>query len=1631
VFFPKLSQVATRDVITLEDSHTIQEAVHLMYEHNIRDVIVEGSSGLRILTARELIEFRVLGIDFATPLKNTALNNVPQMSPDASVVDGLAVIKNHPDEHLCLVENGKLCGIVSYTDLASCLDPQHLAQTKSIGELVRMTRVIRVRPHDTVEWTFLELNRVKQAAAIVVDDEAHPIGIITQSDIIDLLDHEWQSDKTVEQAMTSPLITFQESMTLQEALTLSRKKRIKRLVVVDSENRISGILHQKDLVALVYQDWSDLLQNQKRQLKTERDLFAGGPVSVIIWRAESGWPVEFVSDNISNLLGYRAEDLTAEHFKFVDIVHPEDLKRISKEVGRYVSERRLFWEQHYRVIDNQGKSHWLYDYTRAEYDEDGELVKLYGYLLDQTEQVKTRKTLEQTQERLASIINQSNQIIWEIDANGLYTFISPAVENVLGYQPQELINKVHYYKLHPESNREQFKVETLDLLARGVSINDLENPMQAKNGEVLWFSTTGQPVLDRQGRVIGYRGVDIDITDRKMVEQKIAESEERWRSVLESTDQGVWDWNAQSNKVYFSDKWKTMLGYQVDEVGNDLDEWSSRVHPEDLAKVEADLQAHFEGKTDCYENVHRVLTKSGEYKWILDRGRVLSRDVDGNPLRVIGTHTDVTERREEKERLNRIAENVPGMIYQFVLYPDGRSAFPYCSQGVESIYGVKPEQIKDDAALVYQSVHPEDLPRVNDSILTSAKDLSIWRDEYRCIIPQKGEIWVSGQATPTRQEDGSVLWHGYIFDITEQKKAQQTIEQQQQRLAKAQQVAKLGSWELDHASGDLVWSDELFRIFELDAKTFKPSYQAFLDAIHPDDREMVQKAYKDSIANQTLYAIDYRLLMPDGRVKWVREIAENEFDAQGQQVKSHGTVQDITEQFQVEQKLKLSESRYQDLVENHPYMINRYLPDTTMVFVNKSMAQFFGTTAANMQGQRWIEFLPEEMRDQAMLGIEACSPENPTGLMINEVTRFDGQTRKIKWNNRAFFNEQGQPTHFQSVGFDITEQLEAEQAIKREREKAEEANRAKSEFLANMSHEIRTPMNAVLGLSELVLKEALPPKARLRITKILQSGRALLDVINDILDFSKIESGQLEIKAQPFYLDNLLAHLSSLFGELAGAKHLKLVWDVQADLPEAFNADEVRLRQVLTNLLGNAIKFTQQGEVRMHIKLLKQDNHQAWLLFEVHDTGPGISQQDIDKLFRPFSQVDTTNTRQYGGTGLGLVISQRLVTAMGGGQIKIKSELGQGSCFSFSLPMAFCNDEQIAKLKHFDSHLMQTRNHLTGQVLLVEDNEINQEVAREMLINMGLNVYLANDGEQAVEMVKARNFDAVLMDIQMPKMDGYQATKAIRQFNPDVPIIALTAAAMVEDQQKANEAGMNAHLGKPIESTKLYHVLSQWLEEKAAIPHRVSSDDSLLFDMDGFDIDQGLSLLQGNRSLYIRLLTKFADQLHSQFMPLPSRLADLELSTDDENWREAQTLAHGLKGVAGNLGAVHLAELATYIDQQLKERQPISPRTVKAIEGAMLQAEQAIRHATSGQDKNSDSAPAERVVNVQSAREQLTKLMQTVKQSEYVAYQDIDELFQLLPIEYDAIKVPLITAIEQFDFEQANQLLTELSSSLK
>jgi two-component system CheB/CheR fusion protein len=488
----------------------------------------------------------------------------------------------------------------------------------------------------------------------------------------------------------------------------------------------------------------------------------------------------------------------------------------------------------------------------------------------------------------------------------------------------------------------------------------------------------------------------------------------------------------------------------------------------------------------------------------------------------------------------------------------------------------------------------------------------------------------------------------------------------------------------------------------------------------------------------------------------------------------------------------------------------------------------------------------------------------------------------------------------------VAELEKTQQHLQEARELAEAANLAKSSFLANMSHELRTPMNAILGMTDVALGEELPPMVRDCLQTARESADVLLELLNEVLDLSRIESGKLVLEDTPFNLREMLVAVMKLFHVRAREKGLELAYDVPGEIPWLVG-DPLRLRQILVNLLGNAIKFTERGEVAVRVKVVSQTPEEAVLVFAVSDTGIGISQEDQQRVFVPFTQADASTTRRYGGTGLGLAIARNLA-AMMHGELCLESELGRGSTFYFTVRLGIHTEPQEPARKRYGLARSEGCPRIgslprTLSILLAEDNPSNQKVAQYVLSKQGHMVEIVENGERAVELVKQRSFDVVLMDVQMPGMDGFEATAAIRAL-PDrdkakVPIIAMTAHAMKSDEERCLAAGMDAYLSKPISVDELVGKLAEVTGPDAA---------SMVVPAPVFDLDEALTRCFGKRAVFQQMV---------DFFPKESTdlLGQMRTAIANSDMEEAGRLAHQLKGTVVYLGARPAADAVRQFEQ--------------------------------------------------------------------------------------------------------------------
>lgn len=683
-------------------------------------------------------------------------------------------------------------------------------------------------------------------------------------------------------------------------------------------------------------------------------------------------------------------------------------------------------------------------------------------------------------------------------------------------------------------------------------------------------------------------------------------------------------------------------------------------------------------------------------------------------------------------------------------------------------------------------------------------------------------------------------------------------------------------WLRDIKDNSLIYVSPAYeKIWGLSCDSFYKNSASFIDVIHPDDRDRVLRIYENIKVNPVPSEYEYRIVRDEGKIRWIRARYNPVFDSNGNVFRYSGIAEDITERKKFENELKNknselvnlneqfratlkeletvneelistnnslleSEEKFRNLTESSPVAIMIH-QGSKWVYTNRVGVEISGYTEDELYAMNFWEFVDPEyqplIRERGLL--RQLSDDFSMSYEF-PITSKDGSYKwvSLKGNSITY---RGKPAAMISV-IDITarklaedELIETNKQLESALERAQEfavaaegANIAKSQFLANMSHEIRTPMNGIIGVISLLLDTEVTDEQRKFIEIMQSSGDNLLAIINQILDLSKIESHKFELDIHSFNLQTAMYDIAEVLALKASKKNLNFNFKIDDSVPCSLTGDSGRLRQVLTNLSHNAIKFTDDGSVDINIFMTGESENDVKLRFEVKDTGVGISYEHIKDLFVPFMQIDGGMNRKYGGTGLGLAISKKIVDLMGG-EIGVESNEDKGSLFWFTVVLGK-QFEHVASHSEKKSGNGNSTDGKSAFVLLVEDNKTNQFVAKSMLNKLGYKTDLVENGFECIEALRNREYDVVLMDCQMPDMDGFQTTKEIRSGNsgvldPDIPIIALTAHAMEGDRDKCIRAGMNDYIAKPIKLREIDSLLKQWLVTDNSFSEGVSEEN--------------------------------------------------------------------------------------------------------------------------------------------------------------------------------------------------------------
>jgi PAS domain S-box-containing protein len=700
------------------------------------------------------------------------------------------------------------------------------------------------------------------------------------------------------------------------------------------------------------------------------------------------------------------------------------------------------------------------------------------------------------------------------------------------------------------------------------------------------------------------------------------------------------------------------------------------------------------------------------------------------------------------------------------------------------------------------------------------------------------------------------------------------------------------------------------------------------DVVHPDDRDIYHRKWKEAAYYRGRFQLEFRLKHSSGTYRWVMEQAMPLVSASGRVEAYVSSCVDLSSRNADELHGQSNEARFRAVSEAAPLGIFVTDSDGNFIYTNHRFQDITGQTSEESLGSGWLKAVPKEDRERLQKNWYASTR---TSTSFEELHRYKKPDGAMVWCNvkAAAINSTDTVSGWVGTVEDITARLQTEAELRAAKQAAEAAMHDKSRFLANMSHEIRTPLTAILGFAEALRNEdSRSPDEQYCLDAILNNGQHLLEVINDILDLSKIDAGALTIDTSSCELFDLIEEVRTMFAPRIAEKALSFTVAYEWPIPKCITTDPLRLKQVLINLLSNAIKFTDNGWIDIRVRF---DSLTKQLYFTVSDSGIGMTNDQMQKLFRPFSQANESINRKYGGTGLGLTISQTLVHALGG-RIEASSHLGQGSHFSFFIkPELSPSVEMLTSTPISRQRKISERGplpRLSGQVLFADDAFDNRRLVQFLLKKVGVEPVLVEDGKQAIDAAIQRAFDLIILDVQMPTMDGLSAARILRSSGIRTPIVALSAGTMSNDVFKAIEAGCSMHLAKPFTSEAFFNMVTRFLKSEST-----TTSETNVIVSDRLDFDPEM----------VPLVIDFTGRL-------PLRLQELSGTLETGNIQSLESLAHKLKGSAGLYGYPQVSEIAARLEiaameSNIKAAQEALTTLTLTIEGVMAGREKIMKEA--------------------------------------------------------------------------------------
>ncbi|MCL1139992.1 PAS domain S-box protein [Shewanella pneumatophori] len=1396
-----------------------------------------------------------------------------------------------------------------------------------------------------------------------------------------------------------------------------------------------------------------------------------------------------------------------------------------------------------------------------------EIVTLTNKFNDMAEVLEQREEalLDSSGNRFAKLIDgmSDKSFYCSVFPDGLLGQVSAGVEKVLGITPELLKRK--YQRMFSGNPINELNWQYMDKALLGENVPPHQVEMVDAAGKLRRLDVFMQPLISDNQEVLSVEMLFNDVSEQF--------SAVAWsNAVLESAPEAILIVEESGHLVFSNSRCQRLFGYDEEQMkALSVDE----LVPDAARGAHAEQRAQFisEGRDrKMGSNIDSLLmgikADGTEFPVEISLG-LLPRNEDGEQqvaatVRDISAELAVAQQIKDSEnRFRGLVANIPGVVYRTSI--GDCWMMEYVSDNISHISGYPASDFIESSGRSYQSIIvEEDIPLVNNTIEEALLEQKSFEVQYR-IKHRDGSIhWVQEKGKAIYDDNAIALWFdGSIHDITSSKLAQEAIAQSQQQLETITESIPSTVYQMHWCSNTerrfTFLSSACIATLGFHRDEVLNNFDRVAECIVSEERAGIIEALSGKSSKGMKWTKEFRYQHPVGDTRWLQAGAHGDLQNDGGII-WNGYLMDITDRKQVDKELEEREAHFRALFDNAGIGIVNVDEKGTILDCNEQFSFYLQIGADEVIGRSFFDYQFDEDRDTTRALFRELSV-NGNDCITAEV-RLINQSSECMWMDLSLTrlqNSEGELSSMVLSMADITSLKQLSQQLSQAKDIADAANQAKSDFLANMSHEIRTPMNAIIGMSQLCLQTELDAKQQNYVQKIDRASKSLLGIINDILDFSKIEAGKLDIESVPFQLDTMLEDLSDMFSTKAAEKQLELLFAVAPNIPRHLEGDPLRLSQVLINLMNNAIKFTEQGEILLSISQLELVDEQILLKFSVRDSGIGLLEEQRNKLFKSFSQADTSTTRRYGGTGLGLAISKQLVELMGG-EIGVDSQFGHGSTFYFTVSLNVA-DKKVLKVKqevegmrilvaddnatardilrttlesmgfevdvvksgaeavqHCKTHdyavalidwLMPEMNGIEAakqilanqaqppkvlivsahanheltdeleqldiagfitkpisasrlldgimlslgeqgtmpvrqntsnisqlllaqlkgkRILLVEDNEMNQEVASEFLEQVGVVLSIAENGQIALEKLTMQSFDLILMDCQMPVMDGYQATQALRNMPglADIPVIAMTANAMAGDKEMCLQAGMNDHIAKPVEASLLYTKLLHYLVDDTQV--RQDADCKQNNDIQSWpnhhtiDVDKGLQLVQNSVRLYQRIFERFSSgQIDIA--------AQIEQALDDGKVDDAIRYAHTLKGVAGNLYSAELSELARTIEAKLQDSSTadVSQELAKLatlVESICCAITEWMAQLNSPQ--LDQTVAIEEIATAGQLNDAVSELLQMLEDADADAVEKMDAMRSQVSESLWQKMSPAVNMVNQYQFDEAAQLIKQL-----